>query len=233
MTAALHQIDNWIFDLDNTLYPVSSGLHKLMDMRIRAFVGRTLGLDDDAAHRVQKDYFRNYGTTLSGLMAEHGTDPYEYLADVHDFSLSAIDDAPRLAEHLSALPGRKVIFTNADAPYAARVLDRLGLEGIFEQIIDIHTISYEPKPAQSAYDTLLEKTGIDPARSIFFEDMARNLLPAKKMGMQTVWIDSGWHESTWGHDGGGDDRFAHVDYRIDSLAGWLESAIETLQISAL
>ncbi|NJM50011.1 MAG: pyrimidine 5'-nucleotidase [Sphingomonadales bacterium] len=232
MNPALHQIDNWIFDLDNTLYPVSSGIHRQMDDRIRGFVARTLHLTNDEAHQVQKDYFKQYGTTLSGLMALHGTDPFEYLADVHDFPLGSIDPAPDLAAHLNALPGRKIIFTNADAPYAGRVLDRLGLTGIFEQIVDIHCLSYTPKPAQSAYDTLLAQTGVDPARSIFFEDMARNLLPAKTMGMRTVWIDSGWHESRWGHDGGDDDAFSHVDYRTDSLAGWLENAIETLKISA-
>lgn len=220
----LRLIENWVFDLDNTLYPVSSGIHHLMDVRIRGFVARFLRLDDAEAHRVQKSYFRGYGTTLSGLMAEHGADPYEYLADVHDFPLDAMDDAPRLAGRLAALPGRKLIFTNADAPYARRVLDRLGLADIFDDIVDIHAISYRPKPAQHAYDVLLAKTGIDPARSIFFEDMARNLAPAKAMGMQTVWINNG---SDLGHLGSEAD---HIDHRIDNLASWLDSAIDGLQI---
>ena len=226
---SLSQIDNWIFDLDNTLYPVSSGIHKLMDARIRGFVARLLQLPDEEAHKVQKDYFRSYGTTLSGLMVEHGTDPYEYLADVHDFPLDSIDAAPRLAQRLHALPGRKLIFTNADAPYTKRVLNRLGLNGIFEDIIDIHMTGYQPKPAQYAYDILMAQTGVDPVRSIFFEDMARNLLPAKNMGMQTVWIDSGWHESRWGHD---DNSFAHIDHRTECLAGWLDRAIETLELQS-
>ena len=160
-------------------------------------------------------------------MAEHGTDPYVYLADVHDFSLDSMDAAPRLAKRLKALPGRKLIFTNADAPYAQRVLSRLGLDDIFDDMVDIHAIEYKPKPAQHAYDVLLKQTGADPSRSIFFEDMARNLVPAKNMGMQTVWIEGGWHESKWGHD---NDDFAHIDHRTASLADWLDTAIEALQI---
>jgi len=222
----LSHIKNWVFDLDNTLYPRSCNIHELMDERMRGFVARLLRLSEDEAHKVQKDYFRRFGTTLSGLMAEHGTDPHEYLGDVHNFSLDSLDAAPRLADKISALPGRKLIFTNADAPYAQRVLSQLGLEGIFDDMVDIHAATYRPKPDQHAYDTLLNQTAIDPTTSIFFEDMARNLAPAKAMGMQTVWIDSGWHESKWSHES--DGEFAHVDHRIDSLAAWLDTAIETL-----
>jgi putative hydrolase of the HAD superfamily len=143
---------------------------------------------------------------------------------VHDFPLDAMDEAPRLAQRINALPGRKLIFTNADAPYAQRVLDRLGLGDVFEDIIDIHAISYRPKPEQHAYDVLLERSGIDPERSIFFEDMARNLAPAKAMGMQTVWINNG---SDLGHLESDAD---HIDHRIDDLAAWLDNAIDSLQI---
>lgn len=222
----LDQIDNWVFDLDNTLYPVSCGIHRLMDDRIRGFVARLLDLPDDEAHRVQKSYFRSHGTTLSGLMADHGTDPYEYLADVHDFPLDAMDDAPRLARRLAALPGRKLIFTNADAPYARRVLARLGLADIFDDIVDIHAAGYRPKPEQHAYDVLLERSGIDPKRSIFFEDMARNLAPAKMMGMQTVWINNG------SDLGDLESEADHIDHRIDDLASWLDRAIEHLNCPA-
>lgn len=224
----LAHIENWIFDLDNTLYPHSCNIHKVMDDRIRAFVAKHLDLPEDAAHKVQKDYFHDHGTTLSGLMAMHGTDPYEYLANVHNFPLDSLDAAPRLAEKIAALPGRKLIFTNADAPYARRVLAKLGLDGIFEDIVDIHAAAYRPKPDQHAYDTLLKQSAVDPTTSIFFEDMARNLAPAKAMGMQTVWIDSGWHESKWGHESA--DAFDHIDHRIDSLAAWLDTAIESLNI---
>ncbi|MBP7952365.1 MAG: pyrimidine 5'-nucleotidase, partial [Sphingorhabdus sp.] len=196
---------------------------QLMDARIRGYVARALNLSDADAHRVQKDYFRSHGTTLSGLMADHGTDPYDYLEDVHAFPLDVMDDAPRLAQRLAALPGRKLIFTNADAPYARRVLARLGLADVFEDIVDIHAISYRPKPQQHAYDTLLAQTGIDPARSIFFEDMARNLAPAKAMGMQTVWINNG------SDLGDLESEADHIDHRIEDLAGWLDAVIDHLQ----
>ena len=220
MIAIPARIENWIFDLDNTLYPVSCGIHTLMDQRIRAYVARLLDLPDEEAHREQKRYFRTHGTTLNGLMADHGVDPHEYLADVHDFPLDRLDDAPRLAASIAALPGRKMIFTNADAPYAQRVLARLGLSSLFEDIIDIHSFGYRPKPAKAAYATLITRTGLDPAKAIFFEDQARNLLPAKKLGMATVWIDNGSDLGDLQSDG------THIDYRTPCLAAFLDSVIE-------
>jgi putative hydrolase of the HAD superfamily len=220
MFQSLKKIDSWIFDLDNTLYPTNCGLYRLMDERIRMYVGRTLGLEETDAHRVQKSYFRSHGTTLAGLMADHGVDPYDYLEDVHNFTLDSLDAAPRLADKLRALPGRKIIFTNADAPYARRVLHKLGLDDIFEDIVDIHACKYHPKPDQIAYQTLYDQTAIDPKTSIFFEDMARNLVPAKTHGMTTVWINNG--SELGDYDCSADD----IDHETDCLAGWLDRAIE-------
>jgi putative hydrolase of the HAD superfamily len=224
MQPSLDHIENWIFDLDNTLYPTSCGLHRLMDDRIRGYVARLLNLPDDEAHKVQKGYFRNQGTTLAGLMADHGTDPYHYLEDVHNFSLDSLAQAPLLADKLSVLPGRKIIFTNADAPYARRVLSALGLDDIFEDIVDIHACDYQPKPDEHAYQTLFKQTGIDPAKAIFFEDMARNLGPAKQHGMKTVWINNGSDLGDIGSDNG------HIDHETDCIARWLDSAIEALNL---
>ena len=219
----ISHIENWVFDLDNTLYPAGCGLYQYMDARIRRFVSRALNLPEDEAHKVQKGYFRSHGTTLAGMMANHGTDPHEYLEDVHQFPLEALADAPRLADRIAALPGRKFIFTNADALYAKRALSALGLDDIFEAIVDIHACNYQPKPATSAYETLLDITGINPARSIFFEDMARNLAPAKARGMTTVWINNGSELGDLADD------FGHVDHRTDCLAAWLDGAIEALE----
>ncbi len=224
MFASLKAIDSWIFDLDNTLYPVSCGIHALMDDRIRGFVARLLKLSDGEAHRVQKDYFRSHGTTLNGLMADYGIDPHDYLADVHDFPLERLDRAPPLAGKISVLPGRKIIFTNADAPYARRVLARLGLSGLFEEIVDIHSFGYRPKPAEAAYRTLLEKTSLNPGTAIFFEDQARNLAPAKALGMTTVWIENGSDLGDLQSDG------AHIDHRSPCLAAFLDRVIETLAL---
>ena len=224
MTPSLTHIENWVFDLDNTLYPPECGLYEHMDLRIRKFVGRLLGLSDDEAHKVQKSYFRSHGTTLAGLMADHNTDPYEYLEDVHNFPLDRLVTAPRHRENLIALPGRKIIFTNADAPYAERVLKRLDLDGIFDLVVDIHACGYQPKPAEKAYDTLFSQSDIDPKKSIFFEDMARNLAPAKARGMTTVWINNG------SELGDLSDDMNHIDEETHCLAHWLENAIETRQI---
>lgn len=224
MQETLSTIESWVFDLDNTLYPASCNLHSLMGARIGQYVAKTLKLDPEEAFAVQKQYFLEHGTTLSGMMARHDTDPYDYLEFVHDFPLDTLSDAPPLADKIAALPGRKIIFTNADAPYAKRVLDTLQIEHLFEDIVDIHRISYRPKPDGHAYQTLLRETGVDPASAIFFEDQARNLAPAKALGMATVWID--------GNIGFGapDAQDGHIDYRTDDLAAWLDNAIETLQI---
>jgi len=227
MDAALQHIDNWIFDLDNTLYPASCNLHSHMGNRIGMFVAQALNVSADDARHVQKEFFLQYGTTLSGMMAEHKTDPYAYLEFVHDFPLISLQKAPRLAARMAKLPGRKIIFTNADAPYAQRVLAELEMQDSFEQIVDIHAINYLPKPDETAYRTLLQQTGIDPARSIFFEDQARNLAPAKQLGMTTVWVDG---NIGFGQPLADDD---HIDYRTDNLAAWLDTAIDALQINAV
>lgn len=227
MDAQLRHIENWIFDLDNTLYPASCDLHSQMSARIGMFVARALELSADDAKKVQKDFFLHYGTTLSGMMAEHETDPYAYLEFVHDFPLTSLKAAPRLAKRIAELPGRRIIFTNADAPYAQRVLAELEMQDSFEQIVDIHTVNYLPKPEDNAYRTLLQRTGIDPQRSIFFEDQARNLAPAKRLGMTTVWVDG---NTGFGQPSAMDD---HIDYRTDNLAAWLDTVIDAQETSSV
>ncbi len=217
MPPAFAHIRAWIFDLDNTLYPASADLFGLMDVRMTAYVAKTLGLGDLVeARRIQKSYFQQHGTTLAGLMASHAIDPHHYLADVHDIDLEVLTEDRRLAGLIARLPGRKLIFTNGDAPYAQRVLDKLGLGSTFEAIHDIHACAYRPKPETSAYQTMITSFGIDPRASVFVEDMARNLAPAKALGMTTVWIDNG---SEQGHDA---DR-SFVDHTITDLADWLHS----------
>lgn len=212
---SLAHVENWIFDLDNTLYPPECGLLKLVDGKMQGYVASLLDLDDDTAHHVQKGYFHRHGTTMAGLIAEHAIDPHHYLAAVHDIDFSGLSLAPSLRASLEALPGRKIVFTNADAPYAERVLDGLGLDGIFDALCDIHDMALLPKPQESAYQALLSKTGIDPARSLFVEDMARNLGPAKALGMTTVWINNGSEQA------GASPDPAHIDIEISRLADWL------------
>ncbi len=219
MLARLAPIRNWIFDLDNTLYPASADLFSQVDARMTAFIQDLLGLEHDEARRVQKGYFHNHGTTLSGLMTEHHVDPHAFLAHVHDIEMDVLEhDAPLVAA-IAKLPGRKLIFTNGDVPYALRILDRLGLRDSFEAIHDIHAMSLMPKPHASAYAGFCARFGIDPNESLFVDDMVRNLAPAKAIGMTTVWVDNGSEQSP------GTER-DHIDFTVPVLAPWLESILE-------
>lgn len=210
------RVDCWIFDLDYTLYPPACGLFGQIDQRMGRFIENLLGCDPVEAKRVQKLYFHDHGTTLAGLMHYHAIDPREFLDFVHDVDMSVLAAAPRLAEHIMALPGRRLIFTNGDQPYAERVLAALGLEQCFEGMWDVVAMDYKPKPEPSAYHGLIEAFGFDPVRAVFVEDSARNLAPAKALGMQTVWLDCA---SEWG-DRAKDD--AAIDLVIDDLPRWLE-----------
>ncbi len=219
MPPALEQIDAWIFDLDNTLYPASCDLFARIDARMTAYIERLLDLDHAEAWRVQKGWFHQHGTTLAGLMAEHRVDPHHFLSDVHDIEMDVLrPDAP-LAAAIARLPGRKLVFTNGDAPYAARVLQRLGLGESFLGIHDVHAMGLVPKPAASAYAGLCARWSIDPVRALFVDDMARNLAPAKAIGMTTVWIDNGSEQAS---DAGRD----FIDYTVADLGPWLEQIVE-------
>lgn len=212
-------VENWIFDLDNTLYPAECDLFALIDARMTEYIGNMLALEFAEARFIQKKYFRDHGTTLAGLLANHDVDPHDFLNYVHDIDFARLDGLTPLRTELQSLPGRKILFTNGNDAYAENVLDRLGLGGIFDSICDIHAMKYRPKPEYSAYQTLLNQTGIDPARSLFVEDMARNLAPAKKLGMTTIWVNNG---SEFGNDGA-DHEF--IDHEIENLAHWLNSLV--------
>jgi putative hydrolase of the HAD superfamily len=218
----LTHVDSWIFDLDNTLYPASARLFSQIDARMGAYIQQLLGVDAAEAYRVQKHYFHNHGMTLMGLMAEHGVDPHEFLGNVHDVDVDVVPPHPELAGLIARLPGRKFVFTNADAPYAERVLARLGLSNSFDALHDIHALDYVPKPQAPAYASMCSTHGIDPARAVFVEDMARNLAPAKAIGMTTVWIDNGSEQ------GPGEAR-DHIDFTIADVGSWLADVINGLE----
>lgn len=217
MSPELSHIDCWIFDLDNTLYPASADLFGLIDIRMGEFIQRLLGVDRIEARRIQKLYFHDHGTTLSGLMANHGVDPHDFLDYVHDIEMDALNEDARLVRAVADLPGRKLIFTNGDEPYARRVLARLGLSEAFEAIHDIHACAYQPKPLPEAYDAMVKRFGITPSTALFVEDMARNLKPAKALGMTTVWVNNGSEHGA--HDAHPD----FIDYEIADVGQWLDS----------
>ncbi|MBB3764661.1 pyrimidine 5'-nucleotidase [Sphingomicrobium lutaoense] len=208
-------ITDWIFDLDNCLYPASTGLFTLIDARMNAYIRRLLGVDEVEAHRVQKHHFHTHGTTLAGLMKEHGVDPHDFLGHVHDIPLDRIDRDERLATGLGRLPGRRFIFTNGDEPYARRILGRLGIDEHFHGMQDILASNLRPKPDLHGYELMLERFEIEPSRAVLVEDMAKNLKPAKQLGLTTIWVDNGSEQA---HEAPPTD---HVDERIDNVADWL------------
>lgn len=220
MLPALSHVDTWIFDLDNTLYPASSNLFALIDVRMGEYVMRLTGTDRAEAHRIQKQYFYSHGTTMAGLMTEHEVDPHEFLDFVHDIDMGVLEHNAELVAALARLPGRKLVFTNGDAPYANRVLDRLGLGESFEAVHDIHATAYRPKPDPSAYQGLCDAYGVDPHKALFVEDMARNLKPAKAIGMTTVWVDNGSEQPP-----DCTDR-SFIDYTTNDIGHWLLEILE-------
>ncbi|HVF37082.1 MAG TPA: pyrimidine 5'-nucleotidase, partial [Sphingomicrobium sp.] len=184
-------VTDWVFDLDNCLYPASTRLFELIDERMGAYIERLLECDPAEAKRVQKAHFHAHGTTLAGLMREHDVDPHHFLDDVHAIPLDRVSRDDRLALCLGRIPGRKLLFTNADEPYARRVLEALGIGEHFAELHDIHAAQLRPKPDAHGYQLLIDRFGIDPTRAAMVEDMAQNLKPAKELGMTTVWVDNG------------------------------------------
>lgn len=210
--------DCWIFDLDNCLYPASMGFFAEVNQRIGTYVQRVTGLDPMAAHKLQKRYFHDHGTTLAGLMRHHAVDPVDYLDFVHDVDLSRLDPDPRLAALITALPGTRMIFTNADARYARRVLARIGIDHLFDTVIDVCATGYHPKPQAGAYSHLQARIDeLGATRAVFVDDMSRNLAPAHALGITTIWLDNGSEAGDAGH------HPDHVDHIIDDLHRWLET----------
>lgn len=219
MDRRFSHIRDWIFDLDNCLYPASTGLFSLIDERMGGYIARLLNCDAQEARRVQKAHFHAHGTTLAGLMKEHDVDPHDFLEDVHDIPLDRIETDERLARLLPRLQGRRFVFTNGDAPYARRVLEAIGVDRHFDDLHDIHASELRPKPDPHGYALLCDRFGIDPAHALLADDMVKNLVPAKALGMTTVWVDNGSEQAGREYDE------AVVDVRASDLGDWLETIL--------
>ena len=213
-------IRDWIFDLDNCLYPASTGLFALIDERMGAYIERLMDCNAAEAKRIQKAHFHEHGTTLAGLMRECDVDPHHFLEDVHAIPLDRVSPNPKLATGLARLPGRKFVFTNGDAPYARRVLEAIGVHDHFHDLHDIHASELRPKPDPHGYALLCQRFGIDPAVAVLVDDMAQNLQPAKALGMTTVWVDNGSERGAHRADEG------HVDFVVTDVGEWLEAILE-------
>ncbi len=212
--ADLRHIRVWLFDLDNTLYPVGNAFMAAIEQRMTGFVARELNLDPEAAFALQKRYYAEHGTTLAGLMDNHGIDPERYLDEVHDVSLDALTPDPALREALGRLPGRRLVFTNGDARHAGRVLDRLALTDQFEAVFHIAAAAYVPKPHPDTFARMIAAHAIAPTETCFFEDSEKNLAPAAALGMTTVLVGPHANAST----------APFVQHRTASLADFLAKA---------
>jgi putative hydrolase of the HAD superfamily len=209
MHARFSHVTTWVFDLDNTLYPPSSALFDQIERRMNAWVMEALHVSHDEADRIRHDYWVKYGTTLAGLMAEHGVDPTPYLEEVHDISFAPLRPDPELAAAIGDLPGRRIVFTNATVPYAERVIEARGLSGLFDALYGVEQAGYHPKPHREAFETVFAADGFDPLAAAMFEDDPRNLAVPHEMGLATV------------HVAAAATPAAHIDAHTDDLAGFL------------
>jgi putative hydrolase of the HAD superfamily len=216
-------IDTWVFDLDNTLYPHHVNLWQQVDVRIGEFVSAWLNVSAAEARVIQKDYYRRYGTTMRGMMTEHGVHADDYLAYVHQIDHSPLQPNPAMGEAIAGLPGRKLILTNGSTDHADKVLARLGIGGHFDAVFDIIAAELEPKPAPQTYQKFLTLHGVNPRSAAMFEDLARNLVVPHELGMTTVLVVPDGSEQVVREDWELEGRdAAHVDYVTDDLTGFLE-----------
>lgn len=225
LRARFEKVETWVFDLDNTLYPAHTDLFAQVDVKIRDYVVELLGATPDEAQRLQKEYYRHYGTTLRGLMTEHGISPDGFLEYVHDIDHSVVEPDPALGAAIARLPGRRFIMTNGTRRHAEKVADRLGITHHFEDVFDIVAADLLPKPHRETYEKFFGRAGIDPTRAAMFEDLSRNLAVPDELGMATVLVvPHGAREvmrEAWEFDG---RDAAHVQWITDDLAAFLRAA---------
>jgi len=219
-------VETWVFDLDNTLYPHHLNLWQQVDERIRAYVSDFLKVSADDAFRVQKDYYRRYGTTMRGMMIEHGMKADDYLEFVHQIDHSPLEPNPELGAVLEKLPGRKLILTNGTRKHADAVMKRLKIHQHFDDVFDIVAADLDPKPLPQAYQRFLARHDVDATKATMFEDLARNLETPYALGMTNVLVvPHGQREvfrEAWEMEG----RDApYVDHLTDNLTGFLEDIV--------
>ena len=229
--ARFAHVTEWVFDLDNTLYPHKTNLFSQIDVRMTAYVSELLQLSREDARKLQKELYREYGTTMNGLITRHGIDPDDFLNKVHDIDYSWVSPDPALGEVIRALPGRKFIFTNGDRKHAERTAHQLGILQHFDDIFDIVAADLTPKPARATYDKFVGLHRVDASRAAMFEDLARNLAVPKQLGMATVLIVPNNFEPTfseiWEQD---PDHEDDVDYVTDDLASFLRKVLDGLPV---
>ena len=221
----LSHIDNFVFDLDNTLYPRTCDLFAQVDVLITKYVVSITGFEHEKARRLQKDYYRDHGTTMNGLMIDYGIDPDHYLNNVHEIDYSIVKQDKQLVEKITSLKGRKFIFTNADIGHATAVLEQLGFGDIFDGMFDIRMSGFNPKPKAIAYDKFVNNFEIETNKAIMFDDLEKNLKVASQIGMQTVHVvpnDDFTHEHVENWELGRADDADHVHHITNDLAQFID-----------
>lgn len=207
--SAFSHVTDWVFDLDNTLYPPSARLFDQIEVRMTDWVMEALGVGREEADALRSRYWADYGTTLAGLMQVHGVDPAPYLTHVHEISLDHLEADPALRSAIAALPGRRFVYTNGSRPYAERVIAARGLQDLFDDVFGVEHAGFRPKPERSAFETVFARVPLDPARAAMFEDDPRNLAAPHAMGMRTILVAP---EAV---------PAAHIHHHTDDLAGFL------------
>ncbi|OCX66558.1 pyrimidine 5'-nucleotidase [Thioclava sp. SK-1] len=203
-------VTDWVFDLDNTLYPPSARLFDQIEVKMTEYVMRTAGVDRGRADHLRNHYWQLYGTTLAGLMHEHDVDPLPYLVEVHDITLDHLAPDLALRDAIRALPGQRIVYTNGSGPYAERVLHARGLDGLFDAIYGVEHADFHPKPRMEAFNTVFAKAGITPSKGAMFEDDPRNLAVPYDQGMRTVLVAPSPSQPA-----------PHIHHHTDDLAGFL------------
>ena len=217
MNKLKNKIDTWIFDLDNTLYSADSGIFQQVHILMGNFVSQHLNINIKEAKEIQRKYYKQHGTTLRGMMDNHGVDPDHFLTEVHKLDYSIVAPDKDLNQQLEKLEGRKIIYTNANRQHADDVLKRLGLTHMFKEIFDIKNANYIPKPKITPYQQIIKNFEIDSSRTIMFDDIAKNLVPAKNVGFTSVWVDAGYENFS--------DEVAsskqYLDYETKNISNFL------------
>ena len=213
VAASFKHVRAWVFDLDNTLYPPSARLFDQIEVKMTDYVAKALNVSTEVADHLRDTYWKQYGTTLAGLMAEHSIDPEPYLDAVHDIDFSVLSRDDILTARIAALPGRKVVYTNGARPYALKVLEARGLSGLFDAVYGVEHAGYRPKPEQAAFEAIFALDNLAPEFGAMFEDDVRNLAVPHALGMRTV------------HVGPAPLPAPHIHHHTDDLAAFLSQVI--------
>ena len=226
---------DWVFDLDNTLYSANSDLFPQIQVKMNEYVADFLNLPKPEARLVQKQYYIEYGTTLNGLMKHHEIDPHHYLHHVHDIDYSRLSPDLQLRSAIEGLGGRKMVFTNGSKKHAENAIAALGLEGLFHDLVDIAATNFIPKPKIEAFEAMIKAHDINPKTSVMVEDLSKNLVTAHKMGFATilVWSDKIWHDEPKGHAPAGEHDIEqdYIDYATNNLSGFLQNVVNAAKQS--